>query len=108
MRTMLTILVVAIGASSAIDAQARKVFRCNGSLVDTGLTIPEVLARCGEPDARDVSSVPVRARNIRGATYVVGTATLEHWVYRRRGGQFPAYLTFDEGRLRDIEFIGRR
>jgi len=108
MRTIVSMLIVVAGALTAAAADAREVFRCNGSIIETGLTIPEVLARCGEPESRDVSTVPIRARNVHGASYVVGTATIEYWVYRRRGGQFPAFLTFDQGRLRDIEFIYRR
>ncbi len=90
------------------SADARELFRCNGSIVQTGQTIPEVLARCGEPDARESTAVPIRALGRRGGSYVVGTAVVEHWVYERCGGQFPAYLTFDQGRLRRIEFIYRR
>jgi len=108
MRTIVAMLVLTAGALAAASADAREVFRCKGSIIETGLTIPEVLARCGEPESRDVSTVPIRARGVYGASYVVGTATLEYWVYPRRGGQFPAFLTFDQGRLRDIEFIYRR
>lgn len=108
MRTIVSMLIVTACALFAARADAREVFRCNGSIIETGLTIPEVLARCGEPESRDVSTVPIRARSLYGASYVVGTATLEYWVYTRRGGQFPAFLTFDQGRLRDIEFVYRR
>jgi hypothetical protein len=97
---------LALAATQA--AEARQGLRCNGSIVDPGLTVAEVLARCGQPDSRDVSSVPVRAMSLHGGSYVIGTASLEHWVYRRRGGQFPAHLTFDHGRLRHIELIYRR
>jgi|GEM_PF-713970 hypothetical protein len=108
MRTIVSMLIAAGCALAAANADAREMFRCNGSIVYTGLTIPEVLAKCGEPESRDVTSVPIRARNVHGASYVVGTATLEYWVYRRRAGQFPAFLTFDQGRLRDIELMYRR
>jgi hypothetical protein len=108
MRTIVPVLIMAAGALAAASADARDVFRCSGSIIDTGLTIPEVLARCGEPESRDVSTVPIRARNRYGASFVVGAATLEYWVYQRRGGEFPVFLTFDEGRLRSIEFLTRR
>lgn len=108
MRAMLLVLIGLASAAGMEHAEARKMFRCNGSIIDTGLTIPEVIAKCGEPDSREVTSVPIRARNPKGATYVVGTATIEHWIYRRRAGEFPALLTFDMGRLRDIEFLDRR
>lgn len=108
MRTIVPLLLATACLWAAASIDAREVFRCNGAIIETGLTIPYVLARCGEPDSRDVSNVPIRARSLYGASYVVGTATLEYWLYERGGGQFPAYLTFDQGRLRDIEFIYRR
>jgi hypothetical protein len=108
MRTKGLVLAALLGTAAAQTADARQVLRCNGSIVDPGLTVAEVLARCGQPDSRDVSSVPVRAMSLHGGSYVIGTASLEHWVYRRRGGQFPAHLTFDQGRLRHIELIYRR
>ena len=98
----------ACAAVVAGSADARELFRCNGSIVQTGQTIPEVLARCGEPDSRESAAVPIRATGRLGGSYVVGTAVVEHWVYTRRGGQFPAYLTFDQGRLRRIELIYHR
>ncbi|MFO7288124.1 MAG: DUF2845 domain-containing protein [Gammaproteobacteria bacterium] len=105
MRLHVPVLVAFACAASVDFADAREMFRCNGSIVRTGQTIPEVLARCGEPDSRESAAVPVRAIGRLGGSYVVGTATVEYWVYRRRGGQFPAYLTFDQGRLRKIELI---
>lgn len=100
--TRLLVVLLSAGACAAVDA--RNIFRCNGSIVDTRMTAAEVLGKCGEPDARYSSSVPVRARGVSGGTYVLGTTTIEQWVYERRPGQFPAYLTFDGGRLRSIEF----
>ncbi len=107
MRNVVPILVMAC-ALPAASAEAREMFRCNGSIVATGLTMPEVIARCGEPESRDVSTVPIRARGRHGASYIVGAAAIEHWLYRRKAGQFPAFLTFDHGRLRSIELIYRR
>lgn len=108
MRSCGTLIAALLCAVAAHAADAREMFRCNGSIVQTGQTIPEVLARCGEPDSRESVSVPVRAVGRLGASYVVGEASLEHWVFERRAGQFPAYLTFDQGRLRRIDFIFRR
>ena len=108
MRLHIPVLAVFACAALAGPADAREMFRCNGSIVRTGQTIPEVLARCGEPDSRESAAVPIRAIGRHGGSYVVGTATVEYWVYERRGGQFPAYLTFDQGRLRKIELIYHR
>lgn len=108
MRLLIPAVVAVACGAAAEAADARELFRCDGSIVETGLTIPEVLARCGEPDSREGTTVPIRAANRTGGSYVVGTASIEHWVYARRGGQFPAYLTFDQGRLKRIDFIYRR
>jgi len=108
MRLHVPAIAFACAAVVAGSADARELFRCNGSIVETGQTIPEVLARCGEPDSRETAAVPIRAISRFGGSYVVGTASVEHWVYARRGGQFPAYLTFDQGRLRRIELIYHR
>jgi hypothetical protein len=92
----------------AADSEARQMFRCKGSIIESGLTATEVLAKCGEPDVRDVFAEPVRARSLNDTTYVIGSTAVETWVYRRGPGQFQARLTFDQGRLRRIEFLRLR
>lgn len=83
-------------------------FRCAGSIIDTGLVAAEVLAKCGDPDSREVFEEPVRAARVNGGTHVVGTVIIEHWVYDRGFGRFPAHLTFEEDRLTRIELLDRK
>lgn len=83
-------------------------FRCGNSLVYDGLSSAEVLGKCGEPASREVLSEPVRAHLPSGASHIVGTTTIEHWVYEREPGQFPALLTFEEGQLEKIELLSSR
>lgn len=83
-------------------------FRCGNSLVYDGLNSAEVLGKCGEPVSREVLSEPIRAHLPSGASHIVGTTTIERWIYDREPGQFPALLTFEEGQLKKIELLSSR
>jgi hypothetical protein len=82
--------------------------RCENALVREGMIAGEVLAKCGEPSSKRVDEVPIRARNRNGAGTVVGTAKVETWVYDRGDGRFGAALTFEEGKLKSIEYLTSR
>jgi len=68
--------------------------RCGSNLIQRGFTFFEVLERCGRPDLEysfDQSYAPgVQAR-------------VTEWVYEQGPNKFRRILTFEEGRLRDIE-----
>jgi len=82
--------------------------RCGAAIIDVGMIADQVVAKCGEPKSKEVEDVPVRTRNRNGAVNVVGTARVERWTYDRGYGQFPALLTFEEGKLKTIELQTRR
>ena len=105
---------IAAAASAAVlaavmlapaDAQT---FRCSGSIIDRGAIAAEVLSKCGEPRSRESRTEPIVAGRVNGGTHVVGTITIEEWVYERGPGQFQARLTFEEDQLTRIEFLDRR
>ena len=96
-------LLASCGALRAED----EVIRCNGGLVTRGMIAAEVLAKCGEPKSRDVESVPIRVRLANGSSGVVGTTEIERWTYDRGAGQFPALLTFEQGKVKTLELITR-
>jgi hypothetical protein len=89
-------------------AQAEDVIRCQGSLVRAGMIAPQVVAKCGEPKTKDVESVPIRVRRANGSSGVIGATQIERWTYDRGAGQFPALLTFEEGKLKSIELLTGR
>ena len=68
--------------------------RCGTYLIERGLTFFEVLERCGKADLEyswDQSYAPgVQAR-------------VTEWVYEQGPNKFRRVLTFEEGRVRDIE-----
>ena len=92
-------------AAAPTDAQT---LRCNGAIIDTGMIAAEVLAKCGEPVSGETRTEPVYARRVNGGTHLVGTTTIELWVYQRGPGQFQAQLTFEENRLAKIEYLDRQ
>lgn len=77
---------------------ARDTLRCGSKIVKIGMTMDEVLKFCGEPQTREVETIPVRSGN-----RVTGTTENQVWVYHRPGGK-PASLTFDQDTLVSIEY----
>jgi hypothetical protein len=100
-----TILLSSLLLGAAGVAGAQDVMRCKGSIVDRGMTAPEVLAKCGEPKAREEESVPIRVRRANGSSGIVGTTEIARWTYDRGAGQFPALLTFEDGKLTGIRLL---
>jgi hypothetical protein len=93
-----------VAAANADDSM-----RCtSGSLVDVGMVADQVVAKCGQPKSKEVEDVPIRTRNANGAVNVIGTTRVERWTYERGYGQFPALLTFEEGKLKSIELLTSR
>jgi hypothetical protein len=94
--------------AASFGAFAADTMRCENAIVRQGMIAGEVLAKCGEPGSKRVDEVPVRARNRNGGGTVVGTTKIETWIYDRGAGQFRAALTFEEGKLKSIEYLGTR
>jgi len=69
-------------AFSTANAQ---VWNCGQSMVETGMgtTKEEVLAKCGPPDTKDS----------------------DRWYYKNQPGQVTVVLTFETGKLMQIESI---
>ena len=89
-------------------ADAYGSLRCQGKIIDTGISMTHVRAVCGSPKTRIVEAVPVRARLGSGFFRVIGIATTEQWVYDRGWGRYPAVLIFHDGKLRRIEYLRYR
>ena len=80
--------------------------RCGTSLVSVGMVAPQVVAKCGEPQRKDVEDMPIRVRNNPGAT--VGVTRVERWTYDLGYGKFKRLLTFEDGKLKSIEILTHR
>jgi hypothetical protein len=105
-RTIGALLLAAAAAGPSWAAD--DVLRCGGTWVSVGMVAPQVVAKCGEPQSKQVEDVPIRIRGRNGAVNSVGSTRVEYWTYDRGSGQFPALLTFEEGKLKSLELITRR
>jgi hypothetical protein len=102
------IVVVALGGLGSLAARADDSIRCGNALITVGMVASQVTAKCGEPKDRSVTQVPQRVRRSNGTSAVTGTVSVERWTYDRGYGQFPALLTFEEGKLKSIELLTKR
>jgi len=102
---MRTAAAAVIFSSLAWPAAALDTLRCGNALITVGMVAPQVVAKCGPPSTKTAEDVPIRVRRANGLSGTVGVARIEHWVYDRGFGKFPAKLTFDEGKLKQIELL---
>lgn len=79
-----------------------EVFRCGSSIISTELSVAELLAKCGEPSSRQVSTEDVRARVAGGGTQKVGTTTVEKWRYERSRA-VPMVVIIVDGKIQSID-----
>ncbi len=100
--------VAVLGGFVVTTARADDSMRCGNALITVGMVGSQVTAKCGQPKDKNVTEVPQRARRANGSSAVVGTLRVEHWTYDRGYGQFPALLTFEEGKLKAIELLTGR
>ena len=96
---------LSMAASAAV---ADDTLRCGNAIIDVGMVAEQVVDRCGEPKSKVVEDVPVRQRTKSGGVNTIGSTRVERWTYDRGYGQFPALLTFEEGKLKSIELLTRR
>jgi hypothetical protein len=95
------LIVSAYGPAARADS-----LRCGNRLIVVEMAMAEVRRLCGEPESIEVEERPIFARGPKGSIRT-GSYRIERWLYPRRGGQFPAQLTFESGRLTRIELLTR-
>jgi hypothetical protein len=96
---LLVIAALTLCASAHADT-----LRCGSSLIQEGMSQSYVVEKCGAPDSKMELTEPVYARRPDGFTYKVGEAMQEIWRYKRGSGKFPAVMTFQDGKLKKLEF----
>ena len=82
--------------------------RCQGKIIDPGMSMAQVLALCGPPRSRQIEEAPIRSRVVAGFTRFAGLAVTEYWEYDRGWGKFPAVLTFQDGALKRVDYLSYR
>lgn len=90
----LALSVTALLGATLAAPQAVAGFRCDTELVVRGMTPLEVLERCGEP---------VYELGWTDYRYPGRFVRVDEWTYEPGDNRFRRLLTFENGRLREIE-----
>ncbi len=97
MRHLLSCVSLAlIGTAFVHMAVAEETFRCGSKLIETGMTMQDVLNYCGQP-----ASQTVETQDVRSGNQVVGKTELHRWTYESYSA--TRVLVFDQDRLMSIE-----
>lgn len=93
-------LVIALNAAPANADN----FRCGNWIASADLSVTELLAKCGEPTARESRVEDVLSRNFNtGLMYKSGERTVETWTYLRGSRASPMVVTIVDGQIKSIE-----
>lgn len=116
MKSKRSALIFASAFLAVASAPAAAAFRCEGYVIDVGLKKVEVTKRCGAPMSQEsrviwrttkvrnpvpVGSKPRTTGAVEQETQV--PVTIEEWIYNLGPNQFMQQLTFEDGRLIEIE-----
>ena len=103
MRTKLSCWLLAAAIVALRATTACGVMMCDRSVVEPGATQAEVLDKCGSPSRRQSLGGKGSGARSSGKRSAGGR---EVWVYDLGSRQLVRYLTFEQGRLRAIDFGG--
>jgi hypothetical protein len=98
-------LFAALLAMGAPAADADETIRCGKWVVNSSLTVAELVAKCGEPASKDRTEEEVWTRNVHGGSYRSGTSIVEYWTYDRGSRAAPIRVKIVDGKIRSIERI---
>lgn len=97
----------------SINTQAESL-RCKNDLVKIGDSKSSVLAKCGEPIAKDSFCKPAQQSSAipgsdnKGITVnVTPCETVDEWTYNPGTGQFFTTLRFEQGALKSMKYGAR-
>jgi len=94
------VMIAAFAGSAAVHADT---MRCGNKIVNETATLDELLAKCGQPQDRQVTKEDVYAINPNGARVKTGGQTVkERWVYRPTPGALPMAVQIVDGRVVSI------
>jgi hypothetical protein len=85
-------------------AHADESMRCGRWIVDSDLSVEELVTRCGEPASKQIDTTEVRHKNANGVgTRTGGTTTTELWLYDRGSSSFKMVVTIVDGKIKSID-----
>ena len=88
----------------ALAAHADESFRCGKWVVSSGMTVVEIISRCGAPVSRQSHTEEVRVRNRNtGRMMQAGQTTVETLTWDRGTGAAAMVVTVVDGVVKSIE-----
>ena len=81
---------------------ASESMRCGKWIVNEEMPSEEIVAKCGQPQDKDVKTEDVLAVNARGNRVKLGTTTTERWYYKRSRGSLTMVVTVVDGATKSI------
>jgi hypothetical protein len=96
-------LIAAAAIVAMHGAHASETIRCGRWLVDSSVTIEELLQKCGKPASVRYEEADLRAMGPKGGMIKIGTAVTEYWTYDRGRQAARLIVTIKEGKIRSIE-----
>ena|SRR5688572_25844544 len=89
---------------NAASAHADESFRCGKWVVNSGLSLADFSAKCGEPTSRESTTEDVLVRNRdTGLMMKVGETTVEIWTYDRGTQAAPMVVTIVDGKIKSVD-----
>ena len=96
--------VIAIAALVATQAAyGSETIRCGRWLVDSSVTVDELLNKCGQPASVRSEESDTRAMGPNGGMIKIGTSITEYWTYDRGTQAKAVIVTIRDGKIRSIE-----
>jgi hypothetical protein len=87
-----------------VGAMADEPLRCGSWVVSLPTSVADLVKKCGEPAAKEVTTDDIRTSGRTGvASRVTGTTTTERWTYRTGSQSIPMVVTVIDGKVTKIE-----
>ena len=101
---VLPTLCLSVAALFALPAQADESMRCGKWVVTSAVSVGELLAKCGEPASKEVSTRDLYGPGAQpGRTRKAGVSTTERWTFDRGSRSFRMIVTIVDGKVASID-----
>lgn len=97
-RILLSLIILTIPGLAASESM-----RCGKWVVNEATPAEEIVAKCGEPQEKEVKTEDVRGINALGNPIKLGKSTTERWYYKRSRGSLTMVVTVLDGETKTIE-----
>ena len=102
---MKTLYLACLGAALLPAVSGAASMRCGASIVEEGVDVATLVAKCGQPSDKQVVTEDVRSHVASGGSVKTGVTQVERWTYKRSSGALTMLVTIADGAVRSIETL---